>query len=123
MTKDLVSAFRPATSNAVPLIASASKIPAISPASGHIASARGMCSSKTHRKIINAAKSAATRVARGITTPTPLPERVGAARMTNCCPSRRSSFPANFPTTIPLPDDLNMPFCCRSSMLAKRAAP
>jgi hypothetical protein len=38
----------------------------------------------------------------GITTPTPLPERVGAARMTNCCPESRTRSLPHLPTTIPL---------------------
>ena len=38
----------------------------------------------------------------GMTTPTPLPDRVGAARMTNCWPERRIRSLPNLPTTIPL---------------------
>ncbi|MCY1246009.1 hypothetical protein D9M72_592050 [compost metagenome] len=59
----------------------------------------------------------------GMTTPTPLPERVGAARITNCWPLRRTSLPPKLPTTMPLSVFLNRPCLARSAASAKRASP
>ena len=59
----------------------------------------------------------------GTTTPTPLPDRVGAARIANCCPDSRSSLPFMRPTTMPSSRCARKPRRASSSKPANRARP